>query len=255
MTAETNQGKKRAFSYEDLGAFLRFLIEDVKITKQEHFAVITDKLFDSADPVTIGAAKRASDLYTDVGERLLSMHLDSGRKTHQARKIAENLNKSFFAHGDAISRKRARELDLKVAAEDPHLEGLMWAAYLGLEDYMKLREKFEPLELYFADADAEKSLKFPKSINLPPNTPQQIAQQVWQGVMSNALQDVPEGDFSGVNAVVESSRVASEFRTKGTISAFRKPDGEIKISVVPKSTGWKPVHLNMSSETNTDRNG
>ena len=58
------------------------------------------------------AARRASDLSAEVGERLLKMRLKDDRR---AKQIAVNLTKSFFAHGDAVSRGRAKDLELQVA--------------------------------------------------------------------------------------------------------------------------------------------
>ena len=66
-----------------------------------------------------------------MGERLLLMHMTGSEDKTRARQIAENLNKSFFAHGDAVSRSRAKELQLKVADEDARLEKLVWEAILG----------------------------------------------------------------------------------------------------------------------------
>jgi|ERR1035441_2474652 hypothetical protein len=117
-------GPPRQFAYEDVGAFLRFLASDVKVTEQLHVSAIIEKLFSVVDPVHVGAAKRASELSSSVGERLLLMHMSEGQDRAKARQIAENLNKSFFAHGDAVSRKRAKELELNIGADDAELAGV-----------------------------------------------------------------------------------------------------------------------------------
>jgi hypothetical protein len=116
ITITLADGKTRRFSYEDVGAFLRFLASEVKISEQEHTSAVIEKLFSVVDPVNIGGAKRASELSSSVGERLLSMHMKGAEDKIRAKQIAENLNKSFFAHGDAVSRSRARELNLKNSA-------------------------------------------------------------------------------------------------------------------------------------------
>lgn len=125
-------GKVRQFAYEDVGAFLEFLSEDVHLSEQIHVSQIVERLFHVVDPLNVGASKRASKLSTDIGERLLSMHVNGEDRT-KSRQIAENLNKSFFAHGDAVSKRRARELQLPIAQDDKKLEGLMWEAYCSLE--------------------------------------------------------------------------------------------------------------------------
>jgi hypothetical protein len=240
-------GKIRQFAYEDVGAFLRFLTTEVKVTEQVHVSAIVEKLFSVVDAVNVGAAKRASELASSVGERLLLMHMSNGEDKARAKQIAENLNKSFFAHGDAVSRKRAKELQLKIAGPDPSLEILIWEAYLGLESYFDLRRPFDALQQFLAVAAAAEAVRPPGAFPIPPNTPPAIAQQIWQGVMNQAVQAANnpgiEVDYSVVNAVVESSRVASEFRSQGRIHAFRASTGEIKASVVPTRSGWAQIPL------------
>jgi len=237
---------QRRFSFEDVGAFLRFLADEVKITEQRHTSEIVDKLFSVVDPVNIGGAKRASELSTDVGERLLQMHMKGPEERSRARTIAEGLNKSFFAHGDAVSRSRARKLQLKIAKDNPELEQLLWSAYLGLESYMSLRMPFEPLLHYFSVA-GEDALQSVGPVQLPPNTPPQLAQQVWtqvaQSAVQNAAQSAVEAEYSIVNALVESCRHASVHRTAGVISASRMVGGEIRVNVTDRRVGWDVVQV------------
>jgi Serine dehydrogenase proteinase len=62
-------GILRMFAYEDVGAFLRFLSTEVKISDPKHVSAVIDRLFSVVDPVHVGAAKRASELSSSVGER------------------------------------------------------------------------------------------------------------------------------------------------------------------------------------------
>jgi hypothetical protein len=238
-------GSRRQFSYEDVGAFLRFLGIEVKISEQVHISTVIEKLFSVVDPVHVGAAKRASELSSSVGERLLLMHMTGSEDKTRARQIAENLNKSFFAHGDAVSRSRAKELQLKVADEDARLEKLVWEAYLGLESYMELRTPFNPLQQYLRDPNGAAALRPPAPVVLPPNAPPQLAQQVWQAAAQQAMQGVAnaavEVGYSLVNAVLESTRFASEFRTSGTLTASRNMNGEIQLSGTDRESGWRHV--------------
>lgn len=238
-------GKTRLFAYEDVGAFLRFLTDDVKVTEQAHISTIVEKLFSVVDPVQVGAATRASELSTSVGERLLLLHMTSSEDAARAHQIAENLNKSFFAHGDAVSRTRAQELQLKIAPKNSELEKLMWDAYLGLESYMELRRPFIPLQHYLADPAGTAALRPPAPLALPPNAPPQLAQQVWQAAAQQAMQNAGnaavEVPYSVVNGVVESVRFASEFRTSGRLSAFRNIKGEIQLSGTDTDSSWRRV--------------
>ncbi len=243
----------RQFAYEDVGAFLRFLGEEVKVTEQAYVSAVVERLFSVVDPVHVGAAKRASELSSSVGERLLLMHMTEPEDAPRAKKIAENLNKSFFAHGDAVSRKRARDLQLKIAKDDPALEGLIWQAYLGLEGYLKLRQPFVALQHYLADPGGASAVRPVAPVSLPPNTPPQIAQQVWQAVIQQAIQaqSAPpvEVEYSIVNAVFESVRVASEHRTVGKIHAFRNANGELQLSAIDTASCWRTINPNRPIES------
>ena len=238
-------GSRRQFSYEDVGAFLRFLNAEVKISEQVHVSAVIEKLFSVVDPVNVGAAKRASELSSSVGERLLLMHMTGSEDKTRAKQIAENLNKSFFAHGDAVSRSRAKELQLKIAAEDKKLEGLLWEAYLGLESYMKLRLPFNALQHYLSDPNGAAALRPLPPLAIPQNAPQQLVQQLWQAVAQQAMQNLAESavevEYSLVNAVLESTRIASEFRTTGRFSALRNQSGEIQLSATDTASGWKRI--------------
>jgi hypothetical protein len=244
ITMKRPDGKSRKFSYEDVGAFLRFLKSEVGLTEQSYVATIVDKLFAAVDPLDVGFAQRASELSTDVGERLLKLHMSSenGAKTSDARSIAERLNKAFFAHGDAVSRRRARELGLKVAKDDPVLESLVWDAYLAIEDEMTLRSPFNPIALFLADAKAAATLASPSSLQLPPNTPPPFVQNAWNAVLQNAVTNAsqggtPEVPYEVIVAVVESARKQRSFRHGGSISAFRVGP-EIKVAITAKKSGW-----------------
>ena len=164
----------------------------------------------------------------------------------KARQIAENLNKSFFAHGDAVSRTRAKELQLKIASDDAELAKLLWAAFLGLESYMELRNPFHPLQHYLADPNGEAALKPAAPVIVPPNTPPQVAQAIWNTVANQAVQNsqgqrAVEVEYSIVNALVESVRAASEYRTNGKLIAFRNAGGEVQLSATDTQSGWKLV--------------
>ena len=246
ITMRLADGTQRGFAFEDVGAFLRFLGEDVGISEQSYITSIVDKLFTVVDPINVGAAKRASELATDVGERLLRMHMKTAEEKNSARTIAEGLNKSFFAHGDAVSRTRARELQLCIAKDDPELEKLIWNAYLGLESYMSLRSQFNPLQHFLANGGAS-ALTHPAPLSLPPNTPPPLAAQIWQQMAQQALQAMAqpavEVEYTLINALIESTRKASEFKTAGMLSAARIIGGQIQLTATDKEAGWREISL------------
>ena len=239
-------GTEMQFSFEQIGAFLRFLVEEVGVSEQEYKSGLAEKLLTTVNPLVVGGAKRASELATDVGERLLRMHMIGAEDQQRAREIAENLNKAFFDHSDAVSRKRAKKLQLKIADSDPALESLIWSAFEGLEAYMQLREPFAPLTEYLRHSDeAAATIAPPAPLKLPPNAPAELAQQVWSQAATTALQNAQggtiEAPYKVVNAILESDRGASAFCTTGTLSAVRMLNGEVQVVVLEKEKGWATV--------------
>jgi hypothetical protein len=244
ITTQSPDGKKLHFSYEDLGAFLRFLKKEAEISGENNVSAVVQKLFSTVDPLRVGFAQRASELSTSVGARLLLTHMKDVDAKEKAQSIAENLNKSFFAHGDAVSRSRAKELNLKIAASDPDLENLIWQAYLGLESCMDARTPFIPLHHFLADAAAAQSLTPIPPLNIPPNTPQQLIQQILQQIAAQALSKLAvEVPYSLLAGVIESPRLASEHRTIGKLTAWRDLNNEISISRVDASSKWSNVPI------------
>ena len=125
------------------------------------------------------------------------------------------------------------------------LEKLLWQAYLCLESYMELRRPFNPLQHYLRDPLGAQALKPIAPLVIPPNAPPPVVQGLWQAAAQQAMQGLAaaavEVDYAVVNAVLESVRVASEFRTAGKVSAFRNMNGEIQISGTDTDSGWRRV--------------
>jgi Serine dehydrogenase proteinase len=238
---------QRSFSYEELGGFLRFLREEVKLTEQMHVASVIEKLLATNDPLIIGKAKRASELSTVVGERLLLTHMKAPEDRAAAREIAHNLNKSFFDHGDAISRGRARELKLKVAPDDRTLEGLIWDAYLGIEAYMQFRTPFNPVSHVLADPAGAALLAPSAPLALPPNAPQQMVQALWNQVAQQAVANLAgagtEIPYALINGIIESPRRASQHRTVGRLSVSRHVGGDVQVAALVTEGLWAEVAI------------
>lgn len=241
ITNKRADGKSLKFSYEDVGAFLRFLKKEVGLTEQTYLATIVDKLFSTIDPVGVGFAQRASELSTDIGERLLKLHMSNGSSPNgEPRVIAERLNRAFFAHGDAVSRTRAKDLGLAIGPPNEPLEKLLWDVYLSLESKMSMREPFNPLQIFLGDAAGAASLKVPAPLQLPPNTPPQALEAAWNAALNKALAAGgagPEVPFEVTVAVVESTRKQRVFRHEGRINAFRVGP-EIKVGITVAKAGW-----------------
>ncbi len=235
----------RGFAYEDVGAFLRFLANDVKISEQVHISAIIKSLFSAVDPIDVGGAKRASELSSAVGERLLLFHMTDVEDKPKAKEIAENLNKSFFAHGDAVSRSRARELNLRIADEDKQLEKLVWDAYLKIEDYLKFREPFDPHQEFLKDPAGAKALEPIPPLQLPPDTPPEVMQSAWENVLQITLAGLGtqtiDVDFEVIDSLIESVRVASELKITGKLQLIWDQNGSTDVLPVINGHGWKKI--------------
>ena len=239
----TNNGQTRQFAYEDVGAFLRFLREEVEVSEQQHTTALVEKLFAAVDPIHIGSAKRASELASQIGERLLKLHMADEDKT-KAHQIAKELNKSFFAHGDAVSRSRAKELHLKIRDSDTTLEALIWKAYERIEEYMEFRKPFIPLDYCLANAAASASLDLIPGPSVPSNAPPQIVQMAWQAAAQMAAQNPRqpiEVPYRLIGAISESTRCASCFAVSGDLMPFRASSNEIVITRIDKRIGWEAI--------------
>lgn len=243
IQAKNAKGEVRRFAYEDVGAFLKFIKEQVGVTEQSFLTPIMDRLFAVAEPLTVGAAHRASDLASEIGERMLKMHMTKEKDAARCKDIAQNLNKSFFSHGDAVSRDRARELGLAIAKPDEELERLLWDAFVGLEGCMELRKPFNPLTVFMDDPQAAATLTPAPPLALPSNTPPQAAQQAWNAALQQALQaagTAPEVAYRVVKVIVESHQRSAAFVVRGKATAARHGQ-EVKVGILDVGAWWETL--------------
>ncbi|MDO8544186.1 MAG: hypothetical protein Q7S40_27405 [Opitutaceae bacterium] len=109
---------------------------------------------------------------------------------------------------------------------------------------MELRKPFDALQHFLADANAVQSVKPVPPLNIPPNTPQQLIQQILQQIAAQALNKAAiEVPFFLVAALIESSRLASEHRSDGKVTAWRNLNNEIGLSCVTSSSRWQSVPI------------
>jgi hypothetical protein len=233
------------FAFEDVGAFLRFLREDARISEQAHLGPIVEKVFGAGmgSFMTIGLAKRSSDLASDMGERMLRMHMRGAKAASRAKEIAKSLNRGSLHHGDSLSRERARKLGLPISKNDEALEALLWTALEKIEDVFDSRSQFDMLSTFCADQAAANSIAPAAPLVLPPNTPQQAADNAWNAVLNNAIQRAATGTgrevpFQLAFALVESPRKQRIMESHGKISAARI-GLDVKSSAIFTRIGWR----------------
>jgi hypothetical protein len=237
------QNDEIRFGSEDLTAFLNFVKENVS-AKNEVVVGEAFKKFceDAGSSIAIGVAARGSRLSLAMGEKLLQLHM-TGEAKSKAKKIAETLTKDFFHHGYPVNRGEAKEIGLKVSKGDGEIEDLMWKIWSNLRDDLRLREPFNPVGLLKGNPACAPLFAPVPVANIPANLPPDVLQQVvTQMLAQGGISGVPPTSFENVHALVESSRVASRFVTKGTIIASRLPDLNFKVANVVERQGWETVY-------------
>ena len=235
-------GGEVRFGYEELSAFFEFAREK-GIKDQEQVRAVFSDLAREVGSIALGAASRGSKLLLSMGEQLLRMHMGEN-EAKKAKEIAEKLNRSFAHHGYPLSRREAKEIGLKISAEDLVLEDLMWRAWLDVETDLKARRPFNVVQELEQSAAAAVLFAPIQQVQLPGNLPPQLAQQAYGQILQQVgLVPVNPVDFETVQAVLESPRRASRHRTGGRVLASRLPDGQLQMNVITLTQGWESVQV------------
>ncbi len=71
--------------------------------------------------------------------------------------------------------------------------------------------------------------------NLPPPLMQQVYNQALQQIQVTRVEPV---DYEIFHAMLESTRLRSDFKTRGKITAMRLPDMNITVNIAPTFQGW-----------------
>lgn len=235
--SEGQSPQTKNFGSEDLTHYLSFVREDVGVTDQRQLQQAFELLCNDVGALSIGAAKRSTQLMLSLGEKLLTLHM--GDK-NEARAIAESLSKSFYHHGYSVGRGEAKNLRLAVEKENNiELESLIWQVWQDVSLDMECDTPFDPVEIVFSNPAAASAVSATYQVNLPSNLPPPIMQQAYQNALQHiGIQPVAPVDFSVLFAIVESTNSHSEFRQQGEIRAIRLPDMNLNISLTPKSQKW-----------------
>jgi hypothetical protein len=225
----TNRIKNVQFGSEDLAAFLKFARDEVGLTDQLPMLELFKQFSAEVGFVGIGVAARSAQLTQTMGEKLLRLHMKSESQMQKAKLISEALNKKFFHHGYPVSRSEAKEIGLPVAPSNPKIEELMWNVWLDIEQELKFREPFSP-------------------VNILKNDPACAA--LFSPVVPGAAQlGVPAAKMTQIASVMESHRHATRFILEGDILAMRLADLNLKISVVQYKEGWVDMPIPAKKES------
>lgn len=225
------------FSSEDLRNYIEFLKGDVGITDQSHLVSAIQPLLKDVGALPIGSAKRGQQLTLTLSEKMLISHI---KDTNKAKSIAKTLNSSYYHHGYAVGRKEAREMGLPIVYPEKELETLMWAVWRDYADEMKCDNAFDVIKEVMDDPNAHKLISQVPIVNLPANTPPDVARQI----ITNCAQQTPVTTRSSMKvrcmtAAIESISLSKSLYNNFDILYWRNPDMGLGINCTAYLSGWE----------------
>jgi len=81
-------------------------------------------------------------------------------------------------------------------------------------------------------------------IVLPANAPPELVENAWHNAYQNQISQPVDIRFEHVGALVESTRVASEFKTSGKLHVGWNHNGMTDVIPMVTDIGWKKVNSN-----------
>lgn len=224
------------FSSEDLRNYVEFIKNDVGITDQQHLVSAVSPLLKDVGTLPIGTAKRSQQLSLTLSEKMLGWHVDDSAK---AKSIARALNSSYYHHGYAVGRKEALDIGLPIITPEKDLELLLWEIWKDYSDEMLCNKPFDPIREIMDDPKANDIISQVPIVNLPANTPPEIATQL---ILQHA-QNTPITTRSAIKhrcliAAIESLNDAKAVFNDIDLIFWRNPDVSLGVNCTLSSTGW-----------------
>lgn len=224
------------FSSEDLRNYVEFIKNDVGITDQQHLVSAVEPLLKDVGTLPIGTAKRSQQLSLTLSEKMLGWHFDDSAK---AKSIARALNSSYYHHGYAVGRKEAQEIGLPVVIPEKELESLLWEIWKDYSDEMQCNKSFDPIREIMDDPAASAAINQVPIVNLPANTPPDLATQI---ILQHA-QNTPVTTRSAIKhrcmiAAIESVNGAKAVFNDIDLVFWRNPDVSLGVNCTLSSSGW-----------------
>ena len=224
------------FSSEDLRNYVEFLKNDVGITDQEHLVSAIQPLLTDVGALPIGSAKRFQQLSLTLSEKMIGLHTKDSNK---AKSIAKALNSSYYHHGYAVGRREAKEIGLNVVNPDRELEKLLWEVWKDYSSEMKCDKPFDLVSEVMNDPTAKSIISQVPIVNLPANTPPEVAQQI---IIQRAQQtQVSMRSVLSIDLLVESiesSKLAKSVVNNINILYWRNADMSLGVKATISSNGW-----------------
>ncbi len=238
--AKTNmigQNSDLHFSSEDIRNYIEFLKEDIGITDQAHLAAALSNLTAEVGAIPIGNAKRSQQLSLSLSKRMLETHLSD---VTSASNIAQKLNSSFYHHGYAVSRKEAQEIGLNITIPTKSEEKIIWSIWQDYSNEMKADKEFNLLNELMNDPLSKEKLDTVPILNLPANTPPDIANQLIINAASQTqISTRTSIEFEVLLATIESIYISYEMKNNISVTYWRNADMTLGFNSIPYSDGWK----------------
>lgn len=218
-----NRNKNVQFGSQDLAAFLTFAKNEVGLTDQAPLLELFKKFSEEVGFVGIGVAARSAQLSASMAEKLLRLHMKSDDMAQKAKVISEALNTKFFHHGYPVSKTEAKEIGLRIAADDKETQGLLWDIWLDISTELKLRQPFSAVQVLHDDPNCG-AIFAPVLPGSPPVVP-------------------APAKFGNTTIIVESCRRVTHNIVAGEVSAIKTPDQKLNVSVITICSNWKDIPI------------
>jgi hypothetical protein len=130
---------RRTYRVEDAMAYVRFLLERVKLKDPDQLARALGPLTAEVGAVELGELYRTQRHTQSVAELLMGCR-NTPPSASKVKKTIETLSKRIYTHSHSLSRRDVIGLGLPVVPADPVVEGWMWQLFEQYERALRLRE-------------------------------------------------------------------------------------------------------------------
>jgi len=133
---------------EDVYSYMALIAEKMGIHNEEAMARAFMVLSEKIHPLALGNVHRNWMLIRSLANKMLGLR--SGRlAVEQEQNIVDYLTEKLYAHNHMIARREAvEEIGLPVAYAFDELDDLMWELHEDLASELKLRDPFNPSDIY-----------------------------------------------------------------------------------------------------------
>jgi hypothetical protein len=142
-------------SVEDITSYLLFAKDKGKLKKEkmdEIFENLTKHDYHDSlhlHPLALGNVYRVQRMIRKLSEILLSLHINVENENDKKclEKIIDEITSDICIHNYPIYRDEAKKLGLNILLNENNTEKIIWSLFKEYEDIMKLKKKFNPLEI------------------------------------------------------------------------------------------------------------